>query len=478
MSSLFGALNSAGAALSVFEQALSVSQNNIDNVSTPGYARQALGLEAMSFQPLAGLIGGVNSGELQSARDAYADQSVRSQLSAQGSFDQQVQSLTPVNNAFDLTSQSGIATAWNNLLQSFSGWSVTPDDVSLQQNVLNNAQALATAFQTAAKTLNQSYTDADGKVSSLVSQINILGGQIASYNQQVQQSTVPDAGMEAKINASLEQLSQLADVSATKQPDGTYTVLIGGQTPLVIGGQQYNLSNDHAPASASAQNQNAPTAARILDSQGRDITAQISQGQLGGVLQVRNQFLPSLLGDDTQAGDLNTLAKSMADEINGLLTAGQVSSGPPPVNGVALFTYDTTTGTASARTFAVSSGVTAGQLAAIDPGPPVVANGTALKLANLANTASTATAIGGMSYTNFLGVLSSRVGNALTSATNGQDAQKQAVAQAQTLRDQISGVDLNQEAVQVVQFQRAYQASAQMVSILNSLTQTVVNMLQ
>src|SRR5271165_6892451 len=119
MSSLFSALTAAGAALDVYQQALAVSQNNVDNVSTPGYARQQLDLNALPFQPLAGLPGGVSAGDLQSSRDAYADQQVRSQMAALGKYQQQVTSLTPVDNAFDVTSQSGISAAWTNLLQSF-----------------------------------------------------------------------------------------------------------------------------------------------------------------------------------------------------------------------------------------------------------------------------------------------------------------------------------------------------------------------
>jgi len=478
MSNLFSALTSAGAALNVFEQALTVSQNNVDNVSTPGYARQSLDLNASAFQPLAGLPGGVSAGDLQSARDVYADQAVRSQMESLGKYQQQVTSLTPVNNTFDLTSQSGISAAWNNLLQSFSAWSVTPDNATLQQGVLTSAQGLATAFQTTANTLNQAYSDSDQKIGDVVGQINILGAKLQGYNQQALQSTQPDAGLDANINATLEQLSSLVDVTAAKQPDGTYTVLIGGQTPLVIGTQNYNLGSDHAvPTNPAPANAGAPALARILDSQGRDITSQISQGQLGGLLDTRNNFLPSLLGGPSQTGDLNLLAKSMADEINSLLTSGQVNAGPPPQNGVPLFTYNANDNTAVAQTLALSTTITPGQLAAIDPGPPASSNGTALKLANLTNPTGAADDIDGASYTDFLGALSSRVGSALNTAQDGQDSQTQAVAQAQTLRDQISGVSLNDEALQVVQFQRAYQASAQMVTILNSLTETVVNMM-
>ena len=84
MSSLLSSLISSASALSVFERALVVSQNNVVNVSTPGYAAQRLALEAAEFDPNQGLIGGVRAGDVESARNLYAEQSVRRQLESLG----------------------------------------------------------------------------------------------------------------------------------------------------------------------------------------------------------------------------------------------------------------------------------------------------------------------------------------------------------------------------------------------------------
>ena len=58
-------------------------------------------------------------------------------------------------------------------------------------------------------------------------------------------------------------------------------------------------------------------------------------------LQLRNQVVPSLIGDSYQTGDLNQMAKQFADRVNQLLTAGNITAGPPAVPGVPIFTYDT-----------------------------------------------------------------------------------------------------------------------------------------
>jgi flagellar hook-associated protein 1 FlgK len=73
--------------------------------------------------------------------------------------------------------------------------------------------------------------------------------------------------------------------------------------------------------------------------------------------------------------------------------------------------------------------------------------------------------------------MASRVGSALNDATSEQTVQQSSVAQAQNLRQQSSGVDLDEEAMVVVEFQRAYEANAQLVTVLNQLTNDTINIL-
>src|SRR6266496_2035220 len=87
MSNLLSSLLSSSNALNAFDRVLAVTQNNVANASTPGYARQSLLLEAMPFDLISGSIGGVRAGQVASARNEYAEQAVRRQSSAVG-YDQ------------------------------------------------------------------------------------------------------------------------------------------------------------------------------------------------------------------------------------------------------------------------------------------------------------------------------------------------------------------------------------------------------
>jgi len=194
------------------------------------------------------------------------------------------------------------------------------------------------------------------------------------------------------------------------------------------------------------------------------------------LLNLANNVLPGYLGDANQPGSLNTLAQSFASHVNNLLTGGYQSSGPPPVAGVPLFTYGANA-TNVAQSLQVSSTITPAQLATISPGPPEVSNGVPLALSQLANPTSGTDEIDGLSYTQYYAGMASNVGTLLDNAKNNLQTQQAAVAQAQNVRQQLSGVSLDEEAAILLQFQQAYEASSKLINILDQLTEDTINML-
>jgi len=473
MGTLFSGLNSSLDALRAFQTALDVSQNNVSNSSTPGYSRQVATLEALPFDTKAGLGGGVQSGPTQSTDSQYADQAVRSQLESQGNYTAQSTALSTIQNLFDVSGQTGVLGALNNLYQSFSAWAASPGSASTQQAVLSSAQSLGNAFQSAANTLSTLTTGLNQQITSTVQQINSISASIASDNQQIQQSSTPDPDVEANLQASLDSLSQLTDTTVTFAADGTATVLAGGQTPLVIGTQQYKLQTSFTDPAGTDTVAGGTANAHILDSNGDDITSQISQGSLGGLLTVRNTILPGLQGNGQQQGSLNQLAQQVADSVNTVLTSSQTLSGSA---GSPLFAYNTSSPADIAATLTLDSNITAAGLAPVDPGPPQVGNGAALTLSNLGNSTAPADQIGGQSILAFSTSLAQQAGQQASDATNGQSLAAQLLAQAQANQTQISGVSLDNEAVQVMELQKGYDAAGKMVSVIDELATTLINM--
>jgi flagellar hook-associated protein 1 FlgK len=143
-----------------------------------------------------------------------------------------------------------------------------------------------------------------------------------------------------------------------------------------------------------------------------------------------------------------------------------------------LFTYDTSNDAGVAQSLAVDPTVTTGQLATIDAGPPYVSNGVPLALSQMASPTDTADKIDGVSYSEYYGQLAGRVGSQLNEAQNGQQVQQSLLAQAKDLRQQYSGVSLDEEATILIQFQRAYQANSRFITVLDQLTQSTIDLIK
>lgn len=474
--SLFSALSASADAMSAFQNAMSIVQNNVSNSSTPGYAAQTPTFEALPDEAGTGEIGGVTLGAAQDSRDQFAEANVQGYTSDLGMAQQQVDSLTALQNHFDISGQSGVPAALSSLYTAFSSWATTPSSNTSQQGVLTAAQNVASAFQQTAGEVSQLGAATDTSLTSNLTEVNNLAARLSGYNAQILAGDSNDPGLRAEIYNTVQTLSQYVNVSTIAGTGGTVSVMLGnGQTPLVEGANAQTLSvSIYVPQPPPPTNPGGPPTAHIQDANGKDITSQITGGSVAGLLTVRNQALPSIQGNGNQAGSLNQLATAFADRINSILTNGVVSAGPPVVHGSPLFTYDASNATNAAATLAVSPGMTSGQLAASDG---ATANGAALTLANLGNSTQAADQVDGQTYTQFFGSMAATVGSQVSAATTSSTSAQDALTQAESMRQQVSGVDLNQQAAQILQFQQGYSAAAKVVSVIDDMTQTVLGLI-
>ena len=478
MSGLFAALNVSSQSLAAYQKAINISQNNVNNAYTAGYAAQIVDFSALSFDAQSGLAGGVISSGV-STRASYLDESVRNQLASLGSSQQKTESLTGLQSSFDVTGTTGVPGGLTALFSSFSALSVAPGSGVSRDAVLAAAQNVAAAFQQTSGALATATAGSNRQVQAQVNQINALSAQIAGYNSARAQSGTNDAGRDANLSAALEKLSSLVNISTRIGANGGTDVLVDGQIPLVLESESFNLTSQTAPAPATPPlNPSGTAALQIVDREGRDLSSHFSGGTVAGLLQFRNVTLAGLRGDTSQNGSLNNLAKGFADRVNNLLTSGLVSQGPPPQPGVPLFTYSSTDSTATASSLSVIAGFTSSQLATIDPGPPTVSNGIALQLANAARGTTAADQVSGLSYSQYFGEIASGVGRELAAQTTAADRDQQAVLQAQSFRAQLTGVSLDAEAVKLLQYQKAYGASAKLITVLDQITQSTLDILR
>jgi flagellar hook-associated protein 1 FlgK len=184
MGNLMASLLASANAMRTFERGMGVVENNVTNVSTPGYAKQRLTLLAQPFQIETGLPGGVTLDEAQSLRSEYAERTVRQYVGSQGRLLAAGHRPRRVEMLFDATGESGIPGALSDFFQSISSWSVSPNDQVARQSVIDQQGVVAQSFNQTAAGLMQASADMNSQATSVVGNINRLVGQILDYNKQ------------------------------------------------------------------------------------------------------------------------------------------------------------------------------------------------------------------------------------------------------------------------------------------------------
>jgi flagellar hook-associated protein 1 FlgK len=446
MGSLFTAILNSTGALSVYGRVFNTIQSDVANANTPGYTKHEQSVIAAGASLL--------PGPLLSGRNVYLEQAVRDQSRQLGTAQQKVNDLSRIEPLFDTTGKAGLPAELNNFFDSFSQLSVNPNSSISRQNVLDATDRLATAFNQNSSGISQVSNSIDDQTRSTVSAVNNVIERVADINRHIQAnvSAASDPAMEAQLYSSLEELSGYTTYDLVKTNQGAFSLYIGGKNPLVVGAKTFPISADFSGPSTT-----------IRDSQGGDITADLQSkgGTLGAMLEEKNSTLPGYISS------LNDMAQTVADRVNVALAGGLDANGVGP--NVNLFTYDSNLGAA----FTIKrTSIGPNQLAAASTGAPG-GNGNAIAISQMS---SQALASGGYTFTQAYGNLGSIVGRDLANAKQQQGSTQDLLNQAKQQRQIETGVSLDEEAAKLMQFQQAYQAIGKLVNVLNSLTDTLMNM--
>jgi flagellar hook-associated protein 1 FlgK len=453
MSSLTSSLSIASQALQAQELEIQVTNNNIANVNTAGYTRETVNLsEADPSQDGSVSVGnGVDIQGVQSVRDDLLTLRIQQQTSAQSSATAQVNALTQIESLFPTTGTS-LSSTLTSFFSSLSALSANPTNTADRDTAIQTAQAVVSQFNSISSGLTGPSSALDTTVTTDVSQVNQLSSQAASLNLELvqQQAAGQNTGTIGDQLSEVEtQLAGLTNITVTHTSQGD-SIITGSGTPLVLGTQSYALKTQTGTDGHQ----------HIIDSGGNDITSSISSGDLGGTLQVRDTQIPAILSS------LDTLANQFATAFNAAQAQGYNQNGTA---GTALFTIPATVAGSAAGISLATTDPTA--IAASSDGSSGsngnVANLTAVQNATLAS-GSVTTQSANLVY---------QVGNLTASATAQATSIGQSLTTLNNQQGSISGVSIDQESANLIQYQQAYEAAAKIVSTIQSLYETTINMI-
>ncbi len=465
MGTLTSVLDIAQQALMADQFGLNITANNVANQNTPGYTREVVTFQSEDSVSLSGgtQSSGVTAAET-SQRNRVLEQRVQQQTQvvaqsgALGSALQQVENIFGLSSTSSTENSSAVASsalgsAINSFFSSLSSLEGNPSGTSTRQSVLSAATALAGAFNDASNQLSQISSSLNQQVSSDATQVNALTTSIASLNAQIA-STSPtgDAGtLEDQRQQDIAQLSQLVGLDQISTSQNGIELTTSGGAVLVSGGQSFTMSTTQVGGNTDVLAGDPP----------QDVTTNLTGGDLGGALQARDQYLPSY------SKALDNLAFSLGTAVNQQNALGVDSSGNA---GGAIFSLPTTqTGAAAQITVSATN---PGAIAAATPGEGSSGNDNATALANL----STANTVGGQTATGFLASFLGQLGSDASAVTTANTAEQATLTQLTTQRDSLSAVSSDEEAANLTQFQRSYQAASEVFNIVNTLMASAINL--
>ena len=456
MGTLISSLNIALQSMEANQEALSTTTNNIANANTPGYTDQSVSLvEAQPVEYGGMLFGdGVSVGQITSQRDSLLQTRLDQETQQQSSYSSYLGTMQQVQTLFNETTGNGLQSSLTSFFNSLQELSTSPTDLSLRQGVLTAAQNLAQTFNSTAGNLSQLQESADRTVTQSVNQINSLTSQIANLNVQIASATGTGQNANTFLDQRdqlINQLSGVVDVSQIDAGNGTVTLTTSNGTALVVGNQSVPLATETNPA----------TGFQDIYSQGSDITSTITGGTLAGALQARDQTIPSIVSS------LDSLASALGNSMNSINEAGTDLKGNA---GGAFFTVPSSGSAGAAASISV---------ALTDPSQIAGSlNGSAGDNSNINAMLAlqNQTIVNAQTPLNAYSNLVYQVGNDVSTAQTESTSAQAVVTQLQNQISSVSGVDVNQESVNLVQYERAYQAAAQVSAVIDTLTAAAINL--
>ena len=532
--SIMGLLNIGNSALIASQTALSVTSNNIANVNTPGFDRQDVILDVSSPPG-----SGVTVSGITTSYDGFIQSQLIGQSQNQGRSSALATSLSQVETAFTNSTGLGLSTALTDYFNAWNDVATTPDGQAQRTVLLQKANSLVLSAQSMESGMTQAYDQTNNQIKGGVDQINVLASQIASLNGGIANveagSNSPKAyDLRNQRDNLMNQLASLTQFSSYEDKTGAVTVTMGMRT--LVSGEKTNTLSSTTDSSGDQQvylDSVNITSDITKGKLGGLIAARdaITSGPLTGLRKLvasvtkevnlvqssgygldgstgNNFFNPLQLSTtDSSAGasvtsaSVTNLSQLTLDEYNiafdapnhysvtdkqtgsGVASGTYTSGNPISFDGIQV----TITGAATANdSFSVSpltGAIRNFGVAVTDPSKIAASssnmelpgnNQNALQLAQLANTA--VANIGGASFSDFYGGLVSNVGIASGAASDSLTFDNNMMSELQGRRDSASGVSLDQEAVNLVQYQRSYEAAAQMIKIADQLLQTVLTL--
>ena len=457
-------LNTATKALRAEQLAVDTASHNIANAQTPGYSRQRVILRSEGItssdrnghDDLLGKAGfGVSAANVSRVRDTFLDFQARQTNSAMSQYNSYSDALGRAELTFNEPSDNGIQALMGSFFDAWHDVVNDPESPAARVALVHATSTLTSNIQRASNDLSTLRSDVNSNVVSLADAINSRAAEISGLNKQIVQVEANGDmanDLRDRRDVLLDQLSGLGQISYSETANHAVTVYLGSHELVSPSSYQaVQAVNDTNPANAGMQK-------LVFATDGTDVTS--NSGQLRGLLDARDTAIP-----DVQA-KLDTLASDLITKVNAIHSAGYDLNGN---TGVAFLT-----GT-NAQDIALNSVIAAdpSKVAASTVAGAVGNASNALAIADLQTSASAG--LNGATLDQYYASIVSVLGSDVAQAQGMAQSNGLLNSHVESQRQGVSGVNIDEEVTNMTASQRAYQAAAKVISVIDGMLDTLIN---
>lgn len=452
--STFSSLNIAARGLEASRHQIAITGQNTANVGTAGYSRQSATLLSQPgitgpglFPGPAGPGQGVMVGGIDRAASEFANRQVRTTMAHSGFQQIRAETFSRIEDVLREPGDNSVSQSINKFFTAWQELSNDPGGKAPSAVLMQEGIALSNRISTDYRSLSNQWASQHQALENDVAQVNELGGRLAYINDTIRQA-VANGGNANELkdvrDQIAEQLSTLTGGVLRTNAEGTADFLIGGNALVTADGIQYKLTTS------------------VTDAPGEEVTvswshrpgsAGVDGGSIAGRISVLSPDGPLV----TSMNAYDDLASTVASQVNALHASG--------VN---------------------AAGVPGGDFFSIDPGNPAASMKMALTNANdIAHAVPGTGALNGdladqisqvaPDVSRFWSGFVSTTGASSRTALDGLALAVAAEGSARSSQLSISSVDLDEEAVNLVTFQSAYQASARVITAVDEMLDVLIN---
>lgn len=453
-------INIALSGLNANRVALDVTAQNVANVNTPGYSRQQALMASVEGGKYDRLSPGIGV-EVSSIR-RVSDEYMVKQMWSTNSFASYASRYTSNMNHLENTLSAdglNLSSGFDALFASLNDATVKPESIPYRQQIISEAEALSLRFNTLSDSLYNQLKNVDDQRNAAINHANTLLSNIADLNKQIvelQGTGGNPANLLDNRDMLINELSGVVEVKTTRQADGGIQVSLASGQPLVMGSEHGELKATPDPSAY-----NLPKIEVEFGKQSF-VVASVQGGEIGAL----NDYQQNVLKPYNDA--IDDMAQSVADEFNAVLATGTDLNGNP---GAALFSYDPANPAASLAL----TGIDATQLAFSSDGNP--GNSDVLTdLIDLSNQPVTVSGFGSLTLSDAYSAMIGETAIKARQAESDYQAKSAMNQQAISARDNVSAVNSDEEAANLMTFANAHNANMKVISTANQLFDTVLQL--